>query len=240
MQKPSDWGPPKDSAELIGSMAELAGGTTLLAFSRGKDSIATWLALRPHFKRIVPVYYERIPGLEFTQESLAYFEDWFGCKIIRRLHPSFIHQLHHAVFQPYHRAELIASYGFPSKTTYTYDLILEDVRDELGLPDDTPVANGTRVADSLARRLAFKKFGPVNFNRHSWSPIYDWAHADVASEIERAGVKLPVDYELWGHSFDGLDSRFLGPLKERLPRDYATVLKWFPLAELELVRRNLQ
>ena len=53
------------------------GDTILLAFSRGKDSIAAWLALRDSklFKRIIPVYLYLVPGLKFEEESLKYFED---------------------------------------------------------------------------------------------------------------------------------------------------------------------
>lgn len=240
MQKPQDWKSPKDSAELRMRMRELVGDTTLLAFSCGKDALATWLALRPLFDRIVPVYYEPMPGLEFVDRNIAYYEAWFGCKIIRRLHPSFIRKLYHAVFQPYHRAELIASYGFPSEQTYTHELILEDVRAELGLSPDVPVATGVRASDSMCRRLAVNKFGSVNWKRQSWQPIYDWSVDDVVDAISSAGVKLPADYHLWGRSFDGIDYRFLAPLREHYPRDYETVLKWFPLAEVEMIRRELR
>lgn len=55
---------------------------TLLAFSTGKDAIAAWLAIREHFDEVIPYYLYLIPDLEFVEESLAYYEKFFGTKII--------------------------------------------------------------------------------------------------------------------------------------------------------------
>ena len=49
-------------------------------------------------------------------------------------------------------------------------------------------------------------------------------------------VKLPIDYEMFGKSFDGLDYRFLKPIKERFPEDYAKIKEFFPLIDLEILR----
>ena len=35
--------------------------TVLMSFSRGKDSIAAWLTIRPYFKRIVPYHLWGVP-----------------------------------------------------------------------------------------------------------------------------------------------------------------------------------
>ncbi|WP_193755272.1 hypothetical protein [Microbacterium testaceum] len=35
------------------------------------------------------------------------------------------------------------------------------------------------------------------------SPVADWVKAEVVGRIAAAGVTLPVDYELFGRSFDG-------------------------------------
>ena len=56
--------------------------------------------------------------------------------------------------------------------------------------------------------------------------------------VDESGVKLPVDYRLFGRTFDGLDYRFLKPLKEAYPDDYQKVLDWYPFADLEIARRD--
>jgi hypothetical protein len=57
--------------------------------------------------------------------------------------------------------------------------------------------------------------------------------------ISEAGVDLPPDYALFNRSFDGLDVRILREIKRAYPADYATILRWFPLADLELARAAL-
>jgi hypothetical protein len=48
--------------------------------------------------------------------------------------------------------------------------------------------------------------------------------------------KLPIDYHLFGRSFDGMDYRFLKPIKDNFPKDFEKILEWFPLADLEIFR----
>lgn len=66
-----------------------SGETVILAFSRGKDSIAAWLALREAGVEVLPYHIYLIPDLAFVDKSLAYFAEWFGCGPILNLpHPS--------------------------------------------------------------------------------------------------------------------------------------------------------
>ncbi len=53
--------------------------------------------------------------------------------------------------------------------------------------------------------------------------------------IERHGIKLPVDYEMFGRSFDGIDWRFVEPLRKHLPEDYERLRFWFPLVEMDFL-----
>lgn len=236
MQAPLNWHHPSTSAELRPMMAKLTGDTALLAFSTGKDALAAWLAIRPHFKRIVPVHYELIPGLDFIQRSLAYYEEFFDCKIIRRIHPSFVRWLKNCTFQSPEHWSIIEDADLPE---YTHETIMDSVALELGLKDAF-TAVGVRACDSPYRRMAVKKHGAVRWDRLAWWPVYDWNIADVDAALAESGVKLPIDYRLWGRTFDGIDHRFLAPMKQYLPGDYVKVLEWFPLADLELYRRELR
>jgi len=57
--------------------------------------------------------------------------------------------------------------------------------------------------------------------------------------IDQAGIPLPVDYEWFGRSFDGLDFRFLEPMSRFAPADYERVLDWFPLADVQMFRAGM-
>jgi len=58
--------------KLIDQFKEKYGDKTILAFSRGKDSIAAALALRGKVD-VIPVHYDNPPYLDFITESLAYY-----------------------------------------------------------------------------------------------------------------------------------------------------------------------
>jgi hypothetical protein len=66
-----------------------------------------WLRMRPHFERIVPVYKYLVPGLEFVEESLAYYERFFGTKIVQVPHPSMFRWLRNFTLQPPHHIALL-------------------------------------------------------------------------------------------------------------------------------------
>jgi hypothetical protein len=219
--------------------AELAaaGRPVLLAFSRGKDSIAAWIALRDAGVEVVPFFLYLIPGLAFEAESLAYFEDTFGTRIARYPHPGLYRWLRSLVFQPPDRWPIILEADLPNLTHEKVNVL---VRADHGLPADTWVADGVRAADSLVRRASLATHGVYRARLGKVSPIWDWNKAETMACIAAAGVDLPVDYEWFGRSFDGLDRRFLGPLREHAPADFARVLEWFPLADLDLFRADLQ
>ena len=88
------------------------------------------------------------------------------------------------------------------------------------------------------RRIGLTTHGCINHSQKRFYPVYDWKKADLLREIDNAGVKLPVDYRMFGRTFDGLDYRFLAPIKEHYPEDYQKILSWFPLADLEIRRRE--
>lgn len=209
--------------------------TILLAFSCGKDSIATWLACRKIFPRILPYYMYLIPGLGFIERSLSYYEDWFGRRILRVPHPSLYRMLNNLVFTPPERCRVIERLRLPR---ISYSSIQEEIREHSGLGSDCYTASGVRAADSPIRLLALRKYGAINHRAKQFFPIWDWKKADMLATIRDSGVQLPIDYRLFGRSFDGIDYRFLAPIQRAYPEDYAKILDWFPLADIEIARRD--
>jgi 3'-phosphoadenosine 5'-phosphosulfate sulfotransferase (PAPS reductase)/FAD synthetase len=205
----------------------------LLAFSCGKDSIATWLALEDAGIEVVPAYLYYVPGLRFVDDELEYFESKFGQRIHRYPHPSLYRWINSAVFQAPERLRVVEAAKLP---TPSYDQMWDLIRDDLGLPKDTWVADGVRAADSIQRRGAFTQYGYFRKRLKKVSPIGDWLKAETLDCISSHGVDLPIDYEWFGRSFDGLDRRFTAVLKEKAPDDFAVLKSWFPLLEVDHVR----
>ena len=205
---------------------------TFLAFSRGKDSLAAWLRLREFFDEIRAVCFYLVPRLQFESESLAYYERFFDTKILRLPHPSLARMLNELVFQAPGNCAVIESRRLPERS---FREVFATVAAAGGVPE-APYATGVRAADSPLRRIAYRKVGLWRQASRQYLPVGDWNKARVLERIRRARVRLPIDYRWFGRSFDGLDYRFLAPLKQHAPEDYRRVLEFFPLAEAELFR----
>lgn len=211
----------------------------LVAFSGGKDAIACTLALIEAGIEVHLAYLYGVPGrtpgraLDFVEDGLQYAEKKLGLRIGRFPHPSFYRQLNNFVFASPERVFEITEAALP---TPSHEDIWNAIRDDFQLEQSTWVADGVRAADSPYRRASLSKHGVMKLSTRKVSPIHDWVKAEWSAILERHAWKLPVDYEMFGRSFDGIDRRFLEPVKNRFPDDYARILEWFPLAELELLR----
>jgi hypothetical protein len=209
--------------------------TILLAFSCGKDSIAAWLECRKHFNRVIPLYMYLVPDLEFVADNLRYYERFFDCQIHQIPHPSLYRQLRNNVFQPPTSWPVIQAARLPG---FDYADAEGWLREDQGLSPDAYTATGVRSADSITRRLAIRHHGAVNHAKRKFYPVHDWTKQRMLDEFAAAGVQLPSDYLMFGRSLDGLTYEYLEPIKRNHPRDFARILEVFPLAELELKRRE--
>lgn len=206
----------------------------LVSFSRGKDSLATFLALRDHFDRVVPYTYEVIPGLEFVEDSLAYYENKIGQHIWRYPAPGIWSMINHCVFQPKERLDLIARLNL---IEYGHDDIQIFACEDAQMDYDTAYnAVGMRSKDSVQRAFTIQHNGSINHHRRIFYPIHDWDKQQVIDAIVHAGWKLPIDYRYFSASFDGLYVKFIYPIKLYFPRDYELICLWFPFVELEVAR----
>ncbi|WP_146115274.1 hypothetical protein [Arthrobacter sp. MYb221] len=224
----------------------------MLSFSRGKDALAAWLAmLDSGIKRenIHPIYYELVPGLKFTAESVAYYEDIFKTKINTFPHPAMYRMWNAGVYQPIDRTWMIEASKMPEPS---FEDIQQMYRIDHNLPDDTLICTGVRAADSIARRTFIKKTGPLTESKRRLAIVWDWTRGECYDRIAAEGIDLPPDYEWFlrphprtgklvknsGRTFDGLAAQFLVPLREHAPEDFATIMEWFPLVELDLIRNE--
>lgn len=223
----------ESSEQLCQRIAEKSGGRCIISFSMGKDSIAAILQARRYFQKIDLVFYYMVPGLRFQEESLAYYEEFFGQRILRYPSVHLYTQLRNCMYQPPERLDVLNDFDIyvPS-----YDEIFAAAKHDLGIPQETYVGTGVRAGDSLTRRLTINKYGAENLKRRQFFPVFDWNLQKIEDAIREAGILLPVDYLIWGRTFDGVQYSFLEGLREHFPDDYQTVLEWFPLAEMDFLR----
>jgi hypothetical protein len=217
--------------------AESRTSDVICAFSMGKDSISSYIQLKRYFKRVHNVFYFMIPNLKFQRESLDYYEQKFGEKIHVIPSPHWYTHLYKLMYQSPDRITAIDNMIYSGKLFIpTYQQLFTVVRDEIGVPQSTYVANGVRQADSIVRRLAINKCGGENKKEKVFYPVYDWNINKVKEEIKESGIKLPIDYKIWGRTFDGVEMAFIKGLKENFPEDYETVKFWFPFVEMDFLR----
>lgn len=224
------------SEKVTESVLEKCNGKVLLSFSCGKDAIAAWIALRRAGAKVFPYYYYLVPDLQFVEESIRYYEDFFGERILRVPNPSLYRMLQNCVFQSPDNLPQILSASLPS---FDHEQLADAVRHSNRLPADTFDAIGVRATDSINRRANFKRSGAVNLKARKFYPVWDWTKEAVRVELFKAKVRLPIDYWIFGRTFDGLDYRFTGPIKRHFPDDYERIKAFFPLVDAEMKRAEM-
>ena len=209
------------------------GPHVLLSFSGGKDAWGVWLALQGSGLNIHPFSYYIVPGLEIVDDYLAECERRVG-PILRYPHPMLYDMLTSCTMQAPQRIWALEHLGLPR---FTKDDLHRCAENDLGFPAKSCyVALGLRAADSIMRGSYFKSHGAVDTKRKVFSPIWDWDKARLVDALRAGGVKLSREYLLFGRTMDGPVLLYSLALKRHAPRDYRTLLEWFPLLESEVWR----
>ncbi len=213
--------------------------TILLSFSLGKDSIAAWITMREVFDTgIIPLYRYIVPGLSFIEESIDYFERYFKTRIIQLPHPATYRMFNNGVFQYPWNMAVIQACGFLEPT---YQQVNEAACEIVGADYKKAVnAVGVRASDSAIRTVAVRRHGVIIRSKQTFYPIWDWTMDDIVEAIQKHKVKLPVDYRMFGRSFDGLYWRYVIPIKQHYPKDYDLLCRYFPQLDAEIARYQFQ
>jgi hypothetical protein len=224
--------------ELFDAYKERCGDSTVLAFSCGKDSIAMALSMRDHVD-LKPVYYYCVPDLPMIEESLDYYErKLFGGQRIARYPNQLLYDwLENGTYQSYDNLRIWQASKIENPhedLDRWYNGVRTGVIEATGIDERALIGVGVKARDSPMRWMSFQKHGSIRINRGSWYPIWNYSQDMLLETIRKSDVKLPVDYHLFGRSFDGLDIRYLLPLKKHRPEDYRKIIEWFPLAEAEV------
>lgn len=226
------------SAKEIGSevlnkkIRDITGDTVILMFSRGKDSIVAFYELKKYWGNIILIHQYLHPNLCFVNDSLKYFEDKFQTKIYNIPHCSLYRMVNENVFQSPQTSDNIEFLGLPN---HTYKEYYDSLREDFNCPNAF-VATGVRVNDSPLRRLALKNCGYIAKDKREFYPVYDWTNDDIRNCFKENNIEIPIDYKLFGRSFDGVNYKYIKALKENIPNDYKKLKELYPLIGLEILR----
>jgi len=214
--------------DAVGKMKQVP---QVLAFSCGADSLASLIRMIDW--GITPkalIYYYFIPDLPMIENYLRYIEDKTGICIYR--FPSAISMQYYingllqfpGVGQCVY--EELAKYYEVPKTSEINDYIMES------FPSNSYMAIGLRVSDGIFRAKLLREKGPIAVNRNEWYPVADCYRSDIVSMIEKSGFRLPIDYCLFGRSFESIRHWTAPPIKEHCPKTWLKILEYFPMANL--------
>lgn len=208
----------------------------ILSFSRGKDSIVSWLVLLELGFKVHPIYYSLCPYMDFELKSLSYYEDFFKTEIIKIPSATFIDLYNFGHLQTKSHTKISQKNQMPY---YDNDQIRQMAIGENGINKNSFIAVGATIFDSVQRRIGISKVNGLNVKSKKFYPIADFNQSKIEEYLIKYKVKLPVDYKVWGSTFDGLNLRWLGELKEHFPKDFELLKTYFPFIEAELFRKEM-
>lgn len=152
--------------------------SVIVGFSGGKDSIVTLDLCMRYFDRVQPFFMYIVPGLEFQERTLQWYEDRYSTEIIRLPHFETSNFLRYGSFrEPDMRVPIVSI-----TDVYGY------LRVRTGI---TWIAAGERIADSIIRRAMIKRTGSIDQKRGRFYPIAYWNKREVMSYIKHHKLKLP-------------------------------------------------
>lgn len=208
----------------------------ILSFSRGKDSIVSWLVLLELGFNVHPIYYSLCPYMDFELEGLKYYEEIFETQIIKIPSSTFIDLYNFGHLQTKEAVKISQKNQMPD---YDNDNIRLMAIEENLLSKNTYIAVGASIFDSVQRRVGINKVNGLNHKLHKFYPIADFNQKTIEKYLLEYKIKLPVDYKIWGSTFDGLNLRWLSELRENFSKDFELLKLYFPLIEAELFRKEL-
>ncbi|GCF92486.1 hypothetical protein NRIC_03770 [Enterococcus florum] len=191
--------------------------TILVGLSTGKDSIVTYDLCTKYFKNVYPYFMYLVPGLEFQERTLRYYEKLYRNEIIRMPHFELSDFYRYGSFRPADPYVKIVS------ITEQYDYL----RLQTGAHW---IACGERIADSIVRRAMIKQSGSIDLKRGRMYPIAEWNKKEILHYIKQNKLYLSPENKKLGFSFRSLEGSELAAIKSLFPADYEKILHFFPLA----------
>lgn len=223
--------------ELCREISAKSGGVCLLAFSRGKDSLAAWLHLRKFFGRIIPFHLSSVPGLKFVDDSLDAYETLFDTPIDRLVSPSLTRAVAKMIYQPLEDEVVIDAIPFP---LFDEHKCADYIRTKHRVPSAW-CAYGIGKNDSIGRRGWMVKMQGKNPKWRSFYPCWDWNRTQILDVIREQSIPLPADYHLAPRSLNGVPTeKHLERMETMMPEDFATIELHYPFIRATLARNEFR
>lgn len=212
----------------------------ILHFSTGADSVASFLKLRENGIEPILIYKYFIPHLKMVDNYIDYFQNKFNVRIYQFCHPLFTQMMGNLQFQKpmtekkgnklFNNYYIQAAYNF-GKDKRAFDYHLDNIFGKKAI-----YHYGLRYTDGINRFRHLRKAG-VMFN-NKFYPIASFKISDIQAILKKHDCKLPIEYKLWGISFETPRAWNIGLIKEHCPETYNKILEYFPTIDYEMYREK--
>lgn len=203
----------------------------MVGFSGGKDACCTLDLCHKFFPQVQAYFLYIIPGLEFQESYLRFFERKYSLTIHRLPSPTISAWLREG------------GYRLPSAQAASARKIkLIDIQNHLRLRTGIDwFATGEKAIDSIERNAMIRNKRGIDPKRRMIWPCAYWNDAAIFSHLKRENIPLPPDYRFSaGENYKPRSFGSMGPteltfIREHYPRDYAKIVEMFPLLPANLL-----
>ena len=221
--------------DFLSKIDSLKDKTNILHFSCGADSIASYLKLREFGIKPVLVYHYFLKDLHMVKNYIDYFEKKFNERIYQFPSTLYSEMMDKALFQlPVKARERFRNrIGFFELDKHTKDRFDRFLNTALG--GNVVFHLGLRYTDGLRRFQYLSKHGCSYGNK--FYPVVSFQVKDIQDILERHDYLLPLEYRLWGLSFESPRAWNINLIKEHCPETYKQITEVFPLIGAEGLRK---
>jgi phosphoadenosine phosphosulfate reductase len=199
-----------------------------VGFSTGKDSIVSLDLCARHFKHVTAFFMYNVPGLSFQESYIRQAEKRYGIEVLRFPHWNMSTAYQVNYYRPGSRISAEAE-------ALTIVEVETWLREKHGV---TWVAYGQKKNDSLERRGMISACGGVDVKGRRMYPVGDFSDKAIFAYMRHRRLPMPVDYQLWGHSFGPMEPAELRGVREHFPEDFKKIVAQFPQIEAAIARED--
>jgi hypothetical protein len=207
-----------------------------IGFSTGKDSVVGLDMLLKAGIEPIPIYFYCVPGLQFIENNLKLYEDYFGIKIVRLPHPMFYDYVNYFCWQPYDRSVTLNRNAY---LKMTFAKFIRGYFNAMKIKDVEYDCNCMKMADIINRRLLLSKRPDIDDEKKIIYLTKYLTNTECFNYIKDNNIPLTDDYKIWGRSWDGLKYDYTMGVKKYYPEDYELIKEYFPLIDAEILRYEL-
>ncbi|WP_417459091.1 phosphoadenosine phosphosulfate reductase family protein [Kordiimonas sp.] len=232
--------PPKKDLHVVMRRAKDAGvKEVIVAFSCGKDALATLDICHEHFDRVEAFFMYLVKGISFQVRTIDQVERRYGIKVLQIPHWGKSKMYRNASY----RSDTRRSTSVPSLTHADVERF---VRAKFGIEW---IATGEMACESLQRNAQFKQTQGFNTKSKRLHPLAWWRPQDVQSYLSYRRIPLPSDYfdKLMPYggrgqvrSWGSLHAEPMARMRDLYPEDFEKVCKEFPLARAQAIRFDIK